>query len=137
MLRRWGMGNIEIVEQIYGAFGRGDVAAILERIDAEVDWEVGMVDGGVPWLRPGKGRAAVGAFFEALGGLEFTKFEVVTVVGAGEYVVGLLNVGFTVRATGKQVSETLESHVWRFEAGRVVAFRHGSDTHQHFLASRA
>ncbi len=33
------MGNIETVQQIYEAFARGDVAAILDKLDEAVEWE--------------------------------------------------------------------------------------------------
>jgi hypothetical protein len=47
----------------------------------------------------------------------------------------LLDVEFTVCATGAQVVETDEIHVWRFDAqGLVSRFKHGVDTHRHQLA---
>ena len=129
--------NIETVQQIYAAFGRGDIPAILERLRDDVSWEDGVPDHGIPWLTPGKGRAAAAAFFQALTGADFSLFEVVAVLGEGDLVVGVVNVEFTVRATGKKVRERGETHLWRFDAqGRVAAMRHGADTHQHWLATR-
>ena len=33
------MSAASVVQEVYAAFGRGDVAAILERVAADVDWE--------------------------------------------------------------------------------------------------
>ena len=33
------MSNTDTVREIYEAFGRGDVAAILDRLDDAVEWE--------------------------------------------------------------------------------------------------
>ena len=46
------MSNIPTVQDIYAAFGRGDVPAILAQLAEDVDWEYGMADAGVPWLQP-------------------------------------------------------------------------------------
>lgn len=35
------MDNKQIVQTIYAAFGRGDIPAILEQLDDNVDWEYG------------------------------------------------------------------------------------------------
>jgi ketosteroid isomerase-like protein len=129
--------QIDIVSELYAAFGRGGDPAILERLHEDVDWEMGAPDHGVPWLVAGRGRAHVARFFEGLQALEFSKFEVVSVMGDGRFVVGLVNVEATVRATGKKVVEPCEAHIWRLDdRGRVVAFRHRVDTHLHLLALR-
>ena len=129
--------NIDIVKGIYESFGKQDIPAILERMSSDVEWEMGTAGGhGVPWLTGGRGRDHVLAFFQSLGELEFQRFEVVEVMGAGRYVVGLVNVTLVVKKTGRIVREELESHVWRFdEAGRVTGMRHGVDTHAHVLAT--
>jgi uncharacterized protein len=131
------MTNLESIQQLYAAFGRGDVPAILEKLHPDVEWEAGLTtDPGVAYLRPGRGRAHAAAFFQALAALEIKGFQVTRVLGEGDVVVALCDVDFVVRATGKPIREQNEMHLWKFDAqGRIVAFRHGVDTHAHVLAN--
>lgn len=129
------MSNIETVQAIYAAFGVGDVPAILEHLADDVAWEYGQGPTDVPWLQPRQGRAAARGFFEALGALEFHKFEPTKLLQGDDAVVALIDVEFTVSATGRRVSERDEIHVWHFGAdGKVTRFRHGADTHAHDVA---
>lgn len=34
------MGNIDTVKQMYEAFGRGDIPAIIDKLDPNVEWDV-------------------------------------------------------------------------------------------------
>ncbi len=125
------MNPVETVQQIYAAFGRGDIPFILAQLADDVDWEHDNV-APVPWLQPLKGRAQVPRFFDVLmTNVEITEF-VPTFFGAqGDTVVSLVNLKFTVRATGRQVVEPDEVHIWRFNpAGQVQRFRHRADTWQ-------
>lgn len=125
------MNPVETVQQIYAAFGRGDIPFILAQLADDVDWEHDNV-APVPWLQPLKGRAQVPRFFDVLmTNVEITEF-VPTFFGAqGDTVVSLVNLKFTVRATGRQVVEPDEVHIWRFNpAGQVQRFRHRVDTWQ-------
>jgi ketosteroid isomerase-like protein len=129
------MSNIETVQAIYAAFGAGNIPAILGHLADDVEWEYGQGTTDVPWLQSRKGRDAVGGFFEALGALEFHAFEVHGLLDGGATVAALVNADFTVRATGQRVAERDEIHLWRFGPdGKVTSFRHGADTHAHYVA---
>jgi uncharacterized protein len=129
------MTPIQTVQSIYEAFGRGDIAAILAHLADDVAWEYDKADAGIPWLVPRCGRAEVAKFFEALGACDFQKFQPKTLLAGDGLVVALNDVDFTVRATGKAVSEVDEVHIWHFDAGgRVVRFCHKTDTLQHWRA---
>lgn len=131
------MNSIARVQQIYEAFGKGDVPAILAALAEDVQWEYGGYPNDVPWLQPQRGRANVVKFFEALAGMRLTKFEPRGLYGDERTVVALIDVEFTVVATGKTVVESDEVHVWHFDAdGRVARFRHRVDTWQHVQALR-
>lgn len=127
------MSNLETVQSIYAAFGRGDVPAILATMSPDVDWEYGWSDSGVPWLAPRRGVQGVTAFFEALHtNVEFQRFEVNEMLSQDHLVVVLVSLAFTVRRTGVQVQETDEVHVWRFdESGKIYRFRHALDSRAH------
>ncbi|HEX7185775.1 MAG TPA: nuclear transport factor 2 family protein [Thermoanaerobaculia bacterium] len=130
------MGNKETAQEIYEAFGRGDVAAILERLDEDVEWEYGVASE-VPWLQPRRGRTGAAEFFASLGELEIHTFILKAILEGDGLVVALIDVEATVKATGKRYVEEDEVHIWYFnEDGKVVRFRHRVDTQQHYQAWR-
>ena len=78
------MSNVDTVKDIYAAFGRGDIPAILDKLDDNVEWDVEVPTPGVPWLQPRRGKASVPAFFESLAPLTFTTFEPHTFFADGQ-----------------------------------------------------
>ncbi|HMS08812.1 MAG TPA: nuclear transport factor 2 family protein [Pyrinomonadaceae bacterium] len=129
------MNNKETVIEIYESFGKGDVDAILEHIDDNVEWDYGSTSIPVPWLMRRDGKEDVAGFFASTAALEFHEFRPKEILEADELVVALLDVDFTVKATGKRVHERDELHVFRFGPnGKVVKFRHGVDSFEHYRA---
>jgi len=129
------VNHVETVQQMYGAFAKGDVPAILAHLATDVEWEYGVNSTDVPWLQPRRGRDQVVGFFQALAAIEFHTFVPTTFLSNGDVVVVLLNINATVRATGKAVEEVDEVHIWRFNSqGQVAQFRHRADTHLHWTA---
>jgi len=129
-----GTNNTQTVQDIYAAFGRGDVPAILARLADDVEWEYGPRTTDAPWLQPRRGRDAVAGFFEALGLLEITKFNPHTFLESGDTVVALIDLDGTVKATGKSIADSEEIHIWHFASdGKVARYRHG-DRHLHHTA---
>ena len=132
------MSHIETVQEIYGAFGRGDVPAILARLADDVEWEYGVNSTDVPWLQPRRGHAGAGGFFASLAGFDIRRFEPTGFFESGSIVVVLLQLEGVVTATDRTVVEDDEVHIWHFGAeGKVTRFRHRADTHQHYLACHA
>jgi ketosteroid isomerase-like protein len=130
--------HIDVVQDIYRAFGQGDVPAILARLAEDVEWEYGVNSTDVPWLQPRRGRAGAAEFFASLAGVDIQRFQVKTLFEAGQLVVALIDLDATVRATGRRVTEEDEVHIWHFDSkGQVVKFRHRADTHQHWVAYKA
>ncbi|MGE0449300.1 MAG: nuclear transport factor 2 family protein [Vicinamibacterales bacterium] len=129
------MANVGTVQRIYECFGRGDVAGVLDQLADDVEWEYGVNSTDVPWLQPRRGRADVANFFQALGALEFHRFQPTAFLEADTIVVALVDLEATVRATGRRLLEEDEVHIWHFDpAGKVRKFRHRADTHQHWAA---
>lgn len=124
------MNPIERVQQIYAAFGRGDVPYILSCLASDVDWEHDASSSPVPWLQPLKGRHRVPSFFEALqSNVEITQFQPTQFFADGHTVVVLVDLEFIARASGVRVVEPDEVHIWRFnDQGLVQRFRHRADT---------
>jgi uncharacterized protein len=134
------VSNIETVQAIYEAFGRGDIPAILEMQSDEVTWEswdgpnAGQ-DAGVPWLRVRRGKEGVGAFFQDLAeGLEFHGFEPRNLLEGGNQVAATIAFDATAKATGERFQDE-EIHLWTFDdAGKATGMRHYVDTAKHIAA---
>lgn len=58
------MGQVETVQKIYEAFGKGDVPAILDQLADDVEWDRDAPSYGVPIYEPGTGKDHVRRFFE-------------------------------------------------------------------------
>ncbi|MCM1982070.1 nuclear transport factor 2 family protein [Lyngbya confervoides] len=129
------MGNITTVQQIYAAFGRGDIPAILEHLADSVEWEYGISKTEVPWLQLQNGKTNVSNFFESLKQFDLHKFEPKVFFENGNIVVALIDVELTVKATGIKIIEEDETHIWHFNTkGQVIKYGHRLDTHRHWLA---
>jgi ketosteroid isomerase-like protein len=122
------------MQQIYEAFGRGDIPAILERLSEDVRWEHwpsgnSAQDADVPYMRERTGREAVGAFFQDLQeDFEMNSFEPHTFLEGDSTVAVVIRVDLTVRATGKRIQDE-EIHLVEFGPdGEVTALRHLLDT---------
>ena len=128
------MSNVQVVQDIYEAFGRGDVPAILDQLVDNVDWEYAYraAPNPVPWLEPRRGKEGVAAFFTSTQEhLVIHRFAVNSLAEAPGVIVALFDLEATVKRTGKDIVEQDEAHIWHFnEAGKVVRFRHCSDTYQ-------
>jgi ketosteroid isomerase-like protein len=129
--------NSNTVREMYEAFGRGDIPAILAKLDENVEWEYGAAPHEVPWLQPRRGRKGAGEFFESLAAVEFHSFVPKAILEGENLVVALVDLSATVKKTGKKIVEQDEAHIWRFNAaGKVVRFRHCADTNQQVQACR-
>lgn len=130
------MSHLETVQQIYEAFGRGDIPAIIDKLDANVAWDVEIPVPGVPWLQPRRGAANVPAFFESLAPLSFQRFEPHTWFADGDKVFVLIAMDVTHVASGKRYHLPHEGHLWVFNAaGKVVKYQHVTDTALHRRAA--
>src|SRR2546426_232795 len=60
--------NIKTIMGVYEAFGRGDVAAILDAVTDDVDWAAEAAGTAAPWYGVRHGKEAVAAFFAGFAG---------------------------------------------------------------------
>lgn len=131
------MKNLETVQHLYAAFGRGDIPAILNHLAEDVAWEYTPTSAQVPWLQLRHGRHEVPKFFESLSAIEYHNFQPKTFLqnDNGLIIVALIDIEMTVKATGKKIVEEDEVHIWHFnEEGQVSKFTHKADTYQHWIA---
>jgi steroid delta-isomerase-like uncharacterized protein len=129
--------NAATVSDIYAAFGRGDIPAILDKIAPDCRWEAWADNraqlAGLPTLQPRIGPAGVADFFVTVGQLEFHDFRVLDMVGGERQVAVEVTIAYTT-PTGSRLSDE-ELHLWTFnENGQIVRMRHYVDTAKHIAA---
>jgi ketosteroid isomerase-like protein len=123
--------NIATIKDIYGAFGRGDVDAILAQCSDDVDWSSDTASPVAPWSAPLKGKAELPTFFSAIAQSgTVDEFTPLSFAGNddGEVMV-LVHWSFTVGATGRQLASNLH-HYWRLRDGKVTYYRGSEDSAQ-------
>jgi ketosteroid isomerase-like protein len=131
--------NAATVADVYAAFGRGDVPAILDRLADDVSWDDWSDNfaqrAEVPHLVARQGPAEVARFFAVLGSATVLDFAVLDLIGSDRQVVAEVRASFALPGGGRFVDEEL--HLWTFDdAGRVTRFRHYCDTAKHIAAAR-
>jgi uncharacterized protein len=118
--------NVQVVQQAYAAFGRGDIPAVLETLTDDVEWSVSGSPEVLPWAGQRRGREQVGQFFRALGGtLTHEAFEPREFIVQGDTVVVLGTE--RVRASGRVV-DTDWAMVFTIRDGKIARYRDYHDT---------
>jgi len=121
--------NLDVVRAMYAAFGSNDGATIMNNVSDDVSWGIPYATKDVPAYGVRSGKAGVQAFAEAWGSTgEFTLFEASDFVAAGDHVFCKLRYEFTVRATGKRVSNPGCAQQWTLKDGKVVSWRGWEDS---------
>lgn len=120
---------IDIARDLYQAFGRGDIPAVLGALTPGCEWTeaAGGPYGGV-YIGP---DAVLEGVFQKLGG-EWDGFAAVPheFVADGDRVVVLGDYSATYKQTGKSFTAPF-AHVWKFNEGKVVSFQQYVDTVLH------
>jgi ketosteroid isomerase-like protein len=125
---------------IYAAFGRGDIPALLDYLAEDVAWEHWAAwtphQAEVPWLLPRTGKAGALEFFQIIGPWTISDFQVLDLM-VGERQVSA-QIVIEARLPNGASFRDEEMHLWTFnEAGKVSRFRHYVDTAKHIAAARA
>lgn len=118
--------NIDLVRQVYDAFGRGDLDGIIASLDPQVSWLTpGPPD--LPTAGIRRGVPAVRDFFATLlNTFEITNFAPTDFLAQGDKVVVLGTSLERVRATGKAV-EFRWVHVFTIRNDRILGFEEPAD----------
>jgi uncharacterized protein len=120
--------NQAVVEQVYAAFRRKDVPAVLALQADDAEWSVAASRDVIPWASAGRGHAGVGEFLRVLAQwLVADVFEIHSYLARGDTVVALGFQQGTVRPTGRPYDFDFV-HVWTLADGRVTRFRVYYDT---------
>ncbi len=133
------MSNLETVQEMYAAFGRGDIPAILSRFadDIEIDVFANRTgqNGEIPWFKPRRGMADAGDFFNVVGQLKVSEFNVLSLMNGGDQVAAEFTFEADVPGGGHYRDE--EVHLWKFnEQGKVIRLRQYLDSAKHVEAAR-
>ena len=122
--------NIKTIAEIYEAFGRGDVAAILDSLTDDVDWAAEAASHAAPWYGVRHGKDAVALFFTEFGStMEIEEFTPHTFAGNETDVLTVVRCRTKSRRTGKSVAMDLH-HLFRFRDGKIAYYRGTEDTAQ-------
>ena len=119
--------NVQTVQQIYAAFGRGDIPAVLAALSDEIEWQVtGPRE--VSYAGARRGKPQVIEFFTVLAQtVDVERFEPQEFI-AQDYTVAVIGVErLKIKATGR-VAENRWVMVFTLREGRVVRFREYDDT---------
>ena len=127
--------NMRIVQEMFAALGRGDVAGVLERLSDDIEWRVAGPSE-LPYAGVHRGRDEVARFFQTFGqAAEFEVFEPQEYLAKGEKVVVLGRERQRIKATGQRV-ETEWAMVFVLGDGRITKFHNYVDTHALAAAHR-
>jgi ketosteroid isomerase-like protein len=119
--------NIRLVQELYAAFGGGDVPAMLNGLAPDVDWSFNGPTK-IPFGGSWRGPEGVAKFFAALAeNLQPVAFAPEEYIAQGNKVAALGHEHMRIKSTGLAY-ETAWAHVFTFREGKITAFREYSDS---------
>jgi len=120
--------NVKTIRSVYDAFGRADLAAILDAVADDVDWSSSVDSDEVPWWGERHGKDAVADFFVQLAGAtELDEFTPLEIIGDGDTVLAVVRYRVTAKTTGRRATMLLQ-HYWRFRDGKIAYYRGAEDS---------
>ena len=122
------MNHVEVVQQCYAEFGKGNVQGLLNLLHDDVTWiDPGAPD--IPYAGERKGKQEVQQFFMGMGSaVEFTRFEPQLFLNDGNFVVVKGYFSGKSRSTGK-AAESDWVMIWEVVNDKVKSYQAFIDTH--------
>ena len=127
---------IKTVQDLYAAFGRGDVATILSKLSPDVSWEVeGPAEISITGIR--RGPEAVKGFFQAIAN-DHADPKLVTTeyLSSADSVATFGRYQCTIKKTGKR-GDSPVAHLFKFRECKIVRFVDHIDTAAFVEAARS
>lgn len=122
--------NIQLVQDIYRAFGAGDVDGITSRVHADAHWDFNVTTSDVPWHVPVTGPGEIANFIAAFtGGVTLEAFEPQRFMADGDDVLVHIRIAYTVNRSGAHVDQE-QIHWWTARGDKISRLRHFEDTAQ-------
>lgn len=120
--------NIALVQDLYAAYGKGDIATLLAAMTPDIDWHSGGRATDYPGFGPRKGIEQVREFFGiAAENNEYSHFTPREFYACGDKVFVLGDYAITLRKTGRAMTSDW-AHIFTIRDGKVSAFREFLDT---------
>lgn len=120
-----------IVQQMYAAFGRRDIPAVLDTLSDDVDWQSPVTrtqPDEISWSKPRHGREQVATFFMELGEkVQPDRLEPLEFTAQGDRVVVEGKNRGTVRSTGRAYEHDWVM-VFTVRQGKIARMRHYYDS---------
>jgi uncharacterized protein len=118
--------SIEFVTDVYGAFARGDVPAVLGAFADDIEWyeAEGMPYGGLHHGGDAVAQKVFGPITNDVDGFALVTEEL---IGSGATVVAVVRYTGTGKATGKAL-DVPAVHIWDIRDGKLARFRQFIDT---------
>ena len=122
--------NIKTIQTVYEAFGRGDVATILDAVTDDVDWASEAAGKAAPWYGVHHGRDGVAAFFTEFGStMDVEEFAPLTFAATDTEVLTVVRFASKAKTTGRRSAMELH-HYFRFDGSKISYYRGTEDTAQ-------
>lgn len=122
--------NITLVQDLYAAFGRGDIGAVVGGLTQDIDWQTLGPSQDYPTFGQRKGPAAVRDFFAQVAATEeFSDFSPREFYASGDKVFVLGSYAGKIKKTGRPFACEW-AHVFAFSGDKVSRFREYTDTTQ-------
>jgi len=120
--------NVALIQSLYAAFGRGDIATIVAATTPDIEWRLNGSRSDHPLLGTWNGPKGVQTFFDELAKLqEFSEFAPGEFLSAGDRVFVLGHYAATMRKTGRKAASDWV-HIFTVRNGKVAAFLEFTDT---------
>ena len=122
------MDNVKFIQDLYAAFGRGDMQPLMTALDPAVSWSMVGRPQDVPMAGIRTGKAGVENFFKTLREvqqlLEFTAHKF---IGSGDTVCVLGHSKWIMNNNGVD-GENDWVHVYTLKNGKIISYRGHHDT---------
>ena len=125
------MSNVNIISGLYAAFGRGDIASVLESLHPEVSWHEAEGSPYHPGPNGWTGPDAIVANLFTKMGDDWAEFTIhpMQLHEAGDLVVTEGRYSGQHKVTGKTL-DCQVCHIWTLQGGKVARFQQYVDTAQ-------
>jgi ketosteroid isomerase-like protein len=128
--------NTDVVQEIYAAFGRGDIPSVLERLTPDIEFVL-PESKVIPFAGTHRGLDAIGKFFMTIGEtVDIEEFTVDKLIAQGETVVALGHERVKAKSTSRGW-ETKWAMVWTVRDGKVQRLEEHHHTEQMAAAFRS
>src|SRR5271157_2375194 len=123
------MDNVQLVQSLYAAFGRGDINAIVEASDPNIAWFSNADPALIPFGGERRGADGVRSFFrDVAANIDFESFQPREFFGGPDFVAVLGHSIARAKATGSRMEDDW-IHLFKIRNGKVTEFRNFGDTH--------